>query len=158
MSRFSLFLLLPFLGILGCRTARPADITGTWAITDQSRHKLPLGLQGAAGRLIVYADGTFGATELPEAMSPIDEKPRFRLNSGGGRWSLARWDGAQHLELEFHDLISGDTDDRTRFGFPIEISRGWSAWSLYYFLGDPDDAPRLNFTRREPRLSPDGGS
>jgi hypothetical protein len=158
MSRSLLFLLLPFLGILGCGTARPSEVTGTWAITDQSRHTLPLGLQSATVTLVVDADGTFAATELPEEMNPVDEKPRFRLDSGGGAWSLARRDGAQHLELEFHDLISGDTDDRRRFGFPIEISRGWSTLTLYYFLGGPDEGRRLNFTRKQLRLSPDGGS
>jgi hypothetical protein len=148
MWRLSPLLLLTFFGAFGCKTVRPMDVVGTWAMAYQSRNVLPAELQKASGMLVVNADGTFKSTELPEELHPIGGTRRLRLDSGGGIWSLARWDGEQHLELEFHEIAPADTEGSRRYGFPMELSRGWSGLDLYYFLGDPDEVRRITLTRR----------
>ena len=77
-------------------------------MTDQSRKRLPSEFQKALARIVLNADGSFVASELPEELRP-DAKPRMRLDSGNGGWKLASWEGTQHLQLEFHDLASADS-------------------------------------------------
>lgn len=95
------------------------------------------------------ADGSFVASELPEELHPVppyDMKPRIRLDSGSGIWKLASWEGAQHLQLEFHNFPS--VDNKSSYGLPLTVSREWSAVSLYYFLGDPDEMRRVTFEKK----------
>lgn len=138
-------------GMLGCKSVKTADVTGTWVITDQSRQNLPPGFQKASAKIVVNVDGSFAASELPEELHPVppyDMKPRMRLDSGNGTWKLASWDGAQHLQLEFHALASADEKSQGSYGFPLIISRERSAMSLYYSLGDPDQGQRVEFERK----------
>jgi len=135
-------------GMIGCKTAQPADVVGTWTVTDQARQEFPLEVQRASGVLVVNADGTFEAKELPEELEPTNGKPQVRLASGNGTWVLLREDTGQQLELEFHKFESGDMGSGGGYGFPVDISSGWSSWELHYFLGDPDNAPRVTLVRR----------
>lgn len=139
------------LGMLGCKSVQPSDVIGTWVMNAQSRKELPQEFQKALGKIVVKADGTFDASELPEPLHPIppyDMKVRMRLDSGSGVWKLASWEGAQHLQLEFHDFPSADEKSKSSYGFPLTVSRGWSAISLYYSLADPDEARRAEFEKK----------
>jgi hypothetical protein len=145
----AMFLFL--LGMLGCKSVQPSDVTGTWVMNDQSRKELPPEFQKALAKIVVNADGTFVASELPEPLHPVppyDMKVRMRLDSGNGVWKLASWEGAQHLQLEFHDLPSADEKSKGSYGFPLTVSRGWAAISLYYSLADPDEARRAEFEKQ----------
>jgi|SRR5579864_8741784 len=147
MLRLVAVFLISTLGMFGCKTPQPADVVGTWMITDEARHGLPPEMQKASGALVVSRDWTFEAKELPEELD-VDGKAERRLNSGNGTWVLAHFDGGQQLDLEFHSFSSGKLDDRGPYGFPVEISWGWSARELYYFLGDPDQGRRVTLARR----------
>ena len=121
----TIFLFL--LGMLGCKRVQPSDVIGTWVMNDQSRKELPQEFQKALGKIVVKADGTFDASELPEPLHPVppyDMKVRMRLDSGSGVWKLASWEGAQHLQLEFHDLPSADEKSKGSYGFPLTVSKG----------------------------------
>ncbi len=143
--------LLFIFGMLGCKSVQPSDVTGTWVMNDQSRKELPPEFQEAFGKIVVNADGTFVASELAELLHPVppyDMKVRMRLDSGSGVWKLASWEGVQHLQLEFHNLASAEENSHGSYGFPLTVSRGWSTISLYYSLGDPDEARRAEFEKK----------
>jgi hypothetical protein len=148
MLRSAPFSLIALVGLLGCKTVQRTDVVGTWVVTDQARNQLPPEVQQAFGTLVVNADGTFDARQLPEQLQPTNAKAHIRLDSGGGTWVLQHEDAGQQLELEFHKFESGDADSGGPYGFPLDISRRWSTWELYYFLGDPDNAPRVALARR----------
>jgi len=70
------------------------------------------------------------------------------LDSGRGAWKLENSEGAQHLELEFHELSTADKGSLGSYGFPLMVSRGWSTINLRYFLGDPDEGNEVEFSKR----------
>ena len=138
-------------GMLGCKGVQPSDVTGTWVMTEQSRKALPPEFQKAMGKIVVNTDGTFTASELPEGLHPVppyDMKLRMRLDSGTGVWKLAPWEGAQHVQLVFHNLVGTNEPNPNSYGFPLTVSRGWSSVILDYALGDPDDGNRVQFERK----------
>jgi hypothetical protein len=153
MSRLLLVAIcLLLFAMLGCRSVQPSDVVGTWIMNDQSRKELPPEFQGAIGKIIVNADGTFVASELPEPLHPVppyDMKVRMRLDSGNGTWKLASRQGAQHLQLEFRDIPSADENSKGSYGLPLIVSRGWSAIRLYYTLADPDEARTAEFEKQK---------
>ena len=145
-------ILLFLFGLLGCKSVQPSDVIGTWVMNDQSRKELPPEFQKASGKIVVKADGTFDASELPEPLHPVppyDMKVRMRLDSGSGVWKLASWEGAQHLQLEFHDPPSADEKSKGSYGLTLSVSSGWSAIDLYYSLADPDEARRAEFEKQK---------
>lgn len=138
-------------GVLGCRNVQPSDVVGTWTMMDRSRRHLPVELQGARGTIIVNADGSFVASELPEVLPPTPRSQmtvRMRLSSGRGSWRLASWERAQHLHLEFRSFAMTRQDRDGSYGLPLTVSRGWSRLTLYYALGDPDEGRRAEFEKR----------
>jgi hypothetical protein len=140
-----------FFGTLGCTSVQPSQIIGTWIITDESRKAQPAEVQKALGKIIVKKDGTFIAYEIPENMftvPPYHKTMQIRLNSGNGSWKLASWEGALHLELEFSVLPPAYGISRGPYRFPLTITRGWSAISLYYYLGDPDVDHMIEFEKK----------
>lgn len=128
-------------GMLGCKDTKPNEVIGTWILTDQSSQDLPQDLRKVSARIVVNADGSFVAFDLPEGLEPVPPnymKPPMRLDSGSGIWKLATWEGAEHLQLEFEAFAPSDHESHGPYGFPLIISRGWSAISLSYSLDDPD--------------------
>ena len=128
------------LGVSGCRGVQPGDFVGTWVLSDESRKLLPADFRQASGRVVVSADGTFVAEDLPEQLPPVfpDVNSQVRLDSGGGKWKLAAWEGAEHLQLEFRNGTFSKGESHETYGFPLTVSRGWSSITLSYALGDPD--------------------
>ena len=135
--------------MIGCKAAGSSDVVGTWTLTAQSRQGLPIDFRNALTRIVVSADESFVASELPEELYPLppyEMKARMRLDSGSGLWRIVSSDGAQRLELEFQTLAGEHKDGR--YSFPLTISKGWSTVSLSYFLGDPDQAQRIDLERK----------
>jgi hypothetical protein len=138
---------LLFFGMLGCKSVQPSDLAGTWVATDQSRKGWPPEFQKALAKIVVNADGSFSASEIPEELH-TNAKTQRRLDSGTGVWKLASWEGAEHLQLEFHNLPSVDSDSHGSYGLPLTVLKGWSALTLYYSLGDPDEVRRVTFEKK----------
>jgi hypothetical protein len=58
--------------------------------------------------------------------------------NGRGKWRLDTREGKQLVQLIF------DTD----YGAQLFVSEPWvGSTRLYYFLGDPDSAPRVEFAK-----------
>src|SRR5947208_1156937 len=56
---------LLFFGMLGCKNIQPSDLTGTWVMRDASRQVLPAELQKASAKIVLDANGTFVASDMP---------------------------------------------------------------------------------------------
>src|SRR3954453_17426930 len=96
------------LGLLGCKSAKPADITGTWVVADQSRQRfLPASQRSAAARIVLNTNGTFGASELPEDLLYGPPEAAERLVTGSGVWKLVSREGRQQVQLEFNTITAG---------------------------------------------------
>jgi len=123
------------LGLLGCNEAKGADLVGTWNLTTASRRYLPPDMASLSPRLVLRADGRFAATDLPGAfhgtVGVVDQ------NSGSGSWKFITKDGRQQIQLSF----DGD------YGTQFEIANEGGVRKLLYFLGDPDEHRRLEYTK-----------
>lgn len=123
------------LGLGGCNEAKGADLVGTWSLTASSRAYLSQHMAGLLPRLVLSADGRFTAIDLPGAfhgtVGVVDR------NSGSGSWKLITKDGRQQIQVSF----DGD------YGTQFEIAKDGGAWKLFYFLGDPGEHRRLEYTK-----------
>jgi hypothetical protein len=135
----------------GCKSIQGGDLTGAWVMKDASRQVLPTELQKASAKLVLDANGTFVASELPEELplvAPYDVKNRnVRLDTGSGVWKIVSREGKQQVQLDFHTM-AGSKEGGVPYGTQMDVSRGWSAVSLYYFLGDADEGRRVSFERK----------
>lgn len=149
--RFLLIALLLLFGMLGCKSVQPNELAGTWVMKDTSRQVLPTELQKASAKIVLDANGSFAASELPEELPsppPYDMKQRrVRLDTGGGVWKLVSREGKQQVQLDFHEM-AGSKEGGVPYGTQMDIAKGWSAVSLYYFLGDADEGGRVSFERK----------
>jgi hypothetical protein len=133
--------------MLGCKSAQPTELPGTWLMTDESRQVLPTGLQQASAKIVLDAKGTFVAANVPGLFfSP--ERRDARLESGSGTWRLVSRDGKQQVQLDFHEIVDWRRNELP-YGTQLDVSRGWSALSLYYFLGDADEGRRIEFAKQK---------
>ena len=128
-------------GVLGCSSGKPDDVIGTWVITEASRRRLPADAQKANAQLVLQADGSFVATDLPGLFSR-EERDAGILDSGRGVWRFVWLGGEQQLLLEFRQRTN--TTDTTPFGRGLLVSRG----SLYYFIGGPDVGLRVSLQKQ----------
>jgi hypothetical protein len=145
MSKFVLIVILMFLGLSGCKSVKPEQLTGTWLITNDSLKNVPIELRKNSARIVLNADGSFTAFDLPSEFhfSPDGHGP----GGGKGDWKLAWQEGRLRVQLVFHEITNKGIPGP--FGMPLEISRGWSSIeSLYYFWGDPDSGRRVEFERK----------
>jgi hypothetical protein len=148
MSRFLqlTMLMVLFFGMLGCKTVRSSDLTGTWLMEDSSRQILPPELQKASAKIVVDANGTFVAFDMP-GLFYFPGHRAARLESGSGVWKLVSREGKQQIQLDFHAIADWNKTDLP-YGTQLDVSRGWSAASLFYFLGDADEGRRIEFQRK----------
>ena len=132
--------------IVGCGTTKPQDVTGTWIISRASRDRyLPDAQRGIAGTIVLSADGTFTATEVPEELASSIEGARSI--SANGVWSLIDHNGTE-VHLEFR-VIRGRKEYEVPYGNQLSISMGFPrSMSLYYFQGHIDDRRRVEFERK----------
>ncbi len=73
------------------------------------------------------------------------------LESGRGVWSVSgsTYEGWR-LDLHFSQMSSRpDITAKRQFGGFVEVGRDWR-WAsyLYDYLGDPDNAPRMEYERK----------
>jgi hypothetical protein len=74
------------LGVIGCNSVQPSDLTGNWVKTDASRQILPDGLRNASAK-IAHPDGTYFASEIP-GLFYVPGRRGLRPESGSGGWKL----------------------------------------------------------------------
>jgi hypothetical protein len=72
---------------------------------------------------------------------------RVRPDTGTGLWKLASREGKQQVQLDFH-AKAGSKEGDIPYGTQMDVTKGWSAVSLYYFLGDADEGRRVSFERK----------
>jgi len=92
-------------------------------------------MAGLSPRLVLSADGWFTATDLPGAFHGTEGV--VDRNSGSGSWKFITKDGRQQIQVSF----DGD------YGTQFEIAKDGGVWRLFYFLGDPDEHRRLEYTK-----------
>jgi hypothetical protein len=128
-------------GTLSCSRVQPADVVGTWVMTDASRRQLPADARKATAEIVLEASGAFTVTDVPGLFSS-DERDARVLDNGRGVWRFVSVGGEQQLLLEFRQR--SNTTDTTPFGRALLVSRG----NLYYFIGGPDVGRRVSFEKR----------
>lgn len=129
---------------LGCNKVNPSDLVGTWTVDDSSRHRLPVDLQKASARMVLNANGSFTASDMP-GMFYVPPGPA-RLESGRGVWKLVSPSGAQQVQLTFQEIMN-QKEINVPYGTQLNISSGWFEITLYYSLGDPDEGRRVDLDK-----------
>lgn len=127
------------LATVGCGSVQPKDLIGTWLMKDASRRALPTVVQRANAKIVLNADGTFAAFEVPELLSHFSGDTETA--TGSGRWELVSREGKQQVDLTFKQIEGWS--DQLRYWTQLEVSRG----RLFYFLGDPDDWRTISFEK-----------
>jgi len=130
---------------LSCQSVQSTDLIGTWTMKESSRQILPAELRANSATIVMEANGTFVASDLPGIFDfpPVN----FRLYRGNGVWKLVSRKGKQQVQLDFHVIPSGSVTTKLPFTTEMDVSKGWSV-SLYYILGDPDEGRRVEFERK----------
>jgi hypothetical protein len=150
MSRYVATAMLLCFGLLGCKNAAQADLTGMWVVTDQSRQRfLPASQRSAAATIALNTDGTFTVSELPEDLLYGPPDAADRLVTGNGIWKLVSREGRQQVQLEFNTITAGQRGN-VPYGTMLNVSTGLgSRVALYYFQGgDADQGRRVEFKKK----------
>jgi len=58
-------ILVSLLGMMSCKGVQPGDLAGTWVLKDDARRVLPAELRKASGKIVLDANGTFVAFDMP---------------------------------------------------------------------------------------------
>lgn len=115
-------------------------------MTEASRQVLPTERQKVPAKIVVDANGTFVASDMP-GLFYFPGRRAARLESGSGVWKLVSREGKQQVQLDFHAIADWKGTDLP-YGTQLDVSRGWSAVSLFYFMGDADEGRRVSFERK----------
>ena len=136
-------------GLLGCKNATPDDIKGTWIVTNQSRQRfLRAAQQKAEAKLVLDANGTFVASEIPEDLLYGPPEVADLLVTGTGVWKLISREGGQQIQLEFNAIFAGQRG-KVPYGTMLNVSRRGASTSLFYFQGgDADQGRRIEFEKK----------
>jgi hypothetical protein len=144
MRRYMMSGLPAILAIVGCATSKIGDLAGDWVLTEQARTELHVTTHGPISSIVqMKLDGQFSATGVPGKMAG---QPASALIDGGGRWRVDASDGNPRVFLRFGWVNIGHGPIRVDYDRPMEISGSRDV--LYYFVGDPDDNLRIEFTRK----------
>jgi len=146
MSRILPIVILLVLGMLGCKSVKPSEMVGTWVVNDASRAVLPIDLQKSTTKVVLEANGAFSASDVP-GLFFFPGIRDSRTESGSGVWKLVSREGKEQVQLDFHAIADWTATDLP-YGTQLEVSRGWSGVSLFYFLGDPDDRRRIELAKQ----------
>jgi len=111
-----------------------SDLPGTWTLTRDSREGRPAEARARGSSLVLRANGTFTAQEIPGEI--FDQGPGFI--TGNGRWLMSR----RGLRL---DLLTVANGDRTKVPFSTHFRAAGA--TLRYFVGDPDDFKTIEFEK-----------
>ena len=122
--------------ILTCKAPTKTELEGTWVISADSRALLDSQFREAAGRLILDADGSFHAEQLPLDVEPLGIHP---LVTGSGVWRLDIRGRDHWVQLNFQSFNAEKVD----FGFRLQVASSLSSPALYFFWGDVDTGSRV---------------
>jgi hypothetical protein len=134
-------ILVSLLGMLGCKDVQPSDLAGTWVMKDDAQRVLPAELRTASGKIVLDANGTFVASDMP-ALFYFPGRHPAQLESGTGVWKLVSREGKQQVQLDFQTIAGWK--DALPYGTQLDVSRG----SLFYFFGDADEGRRISFEKK----------
>jgi len=90
-------------------------------------------------------DGSFFASNLP-GLFFVPGHRDARMESGSGTWILVTHDGEDQVQLDFREIADWKTG--VPYGTQLNISRGWSGITLYYFLGDADEGVKVDLEKK----------
>jgi hypothetical protein len=127
--------------MLGCKSVQPSDLPGTWEMKDGSRESLPPELRNASAKIVLDANETFVASDIPGLFYFPKRRPA-RLESGSGTWGLVSREGKQQVQLNFQ--VINDWKDALPYGTQLDVS----GKSLFYFVGDADEGRRVTFEKK----------
>ena len=113
----------------------PSQVTGTW-----------IGAHGAT--LVVRADGTFTASNLPATLDQADNVgiPSQPVKAGSGTWEIG---GPYAQDQSYVSFTFGCASDESLCGASFELQlQGTAPPGLFYYIGDPDDDNTYVFARQ----------
>jgi hypothetical protein len=134
-------------GATSCGSVKAADLAGAWVVTSASRQWLPISQQKASAKIVLDRNGSFAASEVPEDLLYGPPGASDGLVTGSGTWKLVLREGKQQVQLDFAAIAVGRRGG-VPYGTQLDVSKGWSAVSLFYFEGDPDEGRRVEFERK----------
>jgi hypothetical protein len=145
----SIIWLLVLATICGCGDPikDPSELVGTWELTEESREYLSKEFGMSATTVVLDSSGLFTVQNFPQMKTYSDYKTDVSGLSGRGKWKLSRDTIRQIVILWFSEFIEGSTATRVSYGEELFIDRFSGELILYLHLGDPDSAPRIEFTR-----------
>ena len=148
MLRFLPITILLCCCLMSCSKAKRSEVTGTWVVTEKSRHLfLPAAQENAAAKIVLNANGTFVSSEIPEDLLYGPPQAGNQLVTGNGHWKLISRDGEQQVQLNFETIAIGQRG-AVPYGTQLSVSKGWSAMSLFYFQGgDADQGRKIEFEK-----------
>lgn len=120
------------LGMPGCRSVEPSDLTGTWVVKDASRQALPAGLQKASAKIVMESNGRFSASDIP-ALFYFPGQHEARLETGSGDWKIVSREGGQQVQLNLR-VIEDWNKNELPFGAQLDVSRTGTSVNLFYFV------------------------
>jgi hypothetical protein len=137
------------LALQGCAATNSSDLTGTWTVKDESRHRfLSSAQQKGAAKITLNANGSFAASEVPADLMYGPPAPADGIVTGSGTWKLLSRDGRQQIQLNFEAITTGQRGE-VPYGTQLNVSRGWSSLDLFYVQdGDADQGKRIEFGKK----------
>jgi hypothetical protein len=109
---------------------------------DSSWQVVPADLRNGRPKIVIDATGSFVAFDMPGLL-----KSSPQLDSGSGDWKLVSREGQQQIQLDFQ-IIANWNKTNLPYGTQLDVSRGWSSVSLFYFIGDPDKGRMIEFEKK----------
>jgi len=137
------------LALLGCTVTNSSDLAGVWVVKDESRYRfLSAAQQKGAAKITLDANGTFAAFEIPEDLLYGPPATANGIATGKGTWKLLPREGRQQVQLNFEAITVGQRGE-VPYGTQLDISKGWSSVSLFYFQGgDADQGRKIEFVKQ----------
>jgi hypothetical protein len=144
-----LIVMLLSFGFLSCGVTQPSNITGTWVLRNESRERfLPSAQKQAAAKIVLDANGTFAAIEIPEDLLYGGPQAGLGLVTGKGSWKLQSREGKEQVQLNF-EAIAENPSVKVPYGTQLNVSQGSGELSLFYFQGgDADQGRKIEFERK----------
>ena len=109
---------------------------------------MTLAQQKAATKIVLEADGTFAATEVPGDLLYGLPQDDSSFVTGNGVWKLLSRNGKQQVQLNFNAITKGRRSPLP-IGTQMGVATGRMAVILYYYQGgDADQGRRIEFEKR----------
>lgn len=137
---------------MSCYPVAESDLIGSWSMTEESRHHLSSEEKEGWARIVLNGDGTF------EAYDMMMGYPTRELVSGAGRWELLgqpdtasrlftlAWKGNQVIRLDLLEVTEGSASVAP-YSLPLSAYATKEGPQIFYFNGDPDNAPVIYFKK-----------